>query len=136
MSSGHYRQAGNDLLRVVTLDRAFLPAYKSLGYIQLTLGKEDAAVKTLQKAIAIDPGYVDAYCVLSDAFMDLGRNDEALEMINKALELDPEGEEPHCKMAMYCLARGDFKRLRAEQEILQRLNPDLAGQIGSLFFEQ
>lgn len=134
MSSGNYRQAGGDFLRAAALDREFLSAYKNLGFVQLTMGREEDALKTLGRALEIDPEYVDAYCLLGDVHLDLGEYDKARAMIEKALELDPGGAEPHCKMAMYHLSMGDFPGLRKEYEILRTLHPSLASQIGGLFF--
>jgi len=134
LSLGNYRKAGLDLLRTIVLDPGCIQAYKHLGFVQFTLGKEDAALKTLRKALEIDPGYADIYCVLGDAYLDLGEFDKAREAFERALELDPDNPEPHSKIAMYYLSRGDMKGLKKEYEILKTLDADLAGQIGSLFF--
>ncbi|WP_294346453.1 tetratricopeptide repeat protein [Prosthecochloris sp.] len=136
MSTGNYRQAGQDFLRSVALDRDFLHAYKNLGFVQLTMGKEAAAVGTLERVLDIDPSYVDAYCLLGDVYIDMGEYGKARAAIEKALELEPDGAEPHCKMAMYCLSQGDFKGLKEQHLILKELDPSLALQIGGLFFDE
>jgi len=134
LSMSNFRKAGCDLLRTIVLDPAFLPAYKHLGFVQLTLGKVENAVKTLQKAIEIDPEYVDAYCVMGDAYLDLGEHEQAKEAFEAALRLEPDNPEPHCKIAMYYLSRGDMKGLKREYELLKTLDATMAEQIGSLFF--
>ncbi|MEI8032294.1 MAG: tetratricopeptide repeat protein [Chlorobiaceae bacterium] len=134
LSMSNFRKAGCDLLRTIALDPVRLEAYKHLGFVQLTLGKEEAALKTLQRALEIDPAYADAWCILGDAYMDLSEHDKAREAFLKALEIDPDGAEPHCKMAMYYVARGDMKGLKQEYELLKTLDRDMARQIGTLFF--
>jgi Tfp pilus assembly protein PilF len=134
ISMGGYRKAACDLLKTIVLDRGFMPAYKHLGFVQFTLGKEDAALKTLKKALEIDPDYAEIYCVLGDAYLDLGEFDQAKEAFEKALDLEPDNAEPHSKIAMYYLARGDMKGLKREYELLKTLDATLAEQIGSLFF--
>jgi tetratricopeptide (TPR) repeat protein len=132
LSIGEYRKAGTDLLFTVVLDRTFLPAYRHLGYVFLTMGREESAVKVLEAALRLDPDYVDALCVLGDVHMDLGENEKALDAFNKALSLQPENPEPHCKLAMYYLSRGDMAGLRAEFEVLKELDPSVAEQIAEL----
>jgi tetratricopeptide (TPR) repeat protein len=132
LSIGEYRKAGTDLLFTVVLDRTFLPAYRHLGYVFLTVGREESAVKVLEAALRLDPDFVDALCVLGDVHMDLGENEKALGAFNKALALQPDNPEPHCKLAMYYLSRGDMAGLRAEFEVLKELDPSVAEQIAEL----
>jgi tetratricopeptide (TPR) repeat protein len=134
IAMGVYRKAACDLLKTIVLDRGFMPAYKHLGFVQFTLGKEDAALKTLTRALEIDPDYAEIYCVLGDAYLDLGEHDKAKEAFEKALDLEPHNAEAHSKLAMYYLARGDMKGLKREYELLKTLDAALAEQIGSLFF--
>lgn len=134
ISMGVYRKAACDLLKTIVLDRGCMPAYKHLGFVQFTLGKEEAALKTLKRALEIDPDYVEIYCVLGDAYLDLGEYDKAKEAFEKALDLEPDNAEAHSKSAMYYLARGDMKGLKREYELLKTLDAALAEQIGSLFF--
>ena len=134
LSMGRYRKAACDLMKTIVLDPGFLQAYKHLGFVQFTLGKEDAALKTLGKALEIDPDYAEIYCVLGDAYLDQGEFEKAREAFEKALDLEPENAEPHSKIAMYYLARGDMKGLKREYELLKTLDAALAEQIGSLFF--
>ncbi len=72
LSMGVYRKAACDLLKTIVLDPGLMQAYKHLGFVQFTLGKEEAALKTLKKALEIDPEYAEIYCVLGDAYLDLG----------------------------------------------------------------
>ncbi|NTW52155.1 MAG: tetratricopeptide repeat protein [Chlorobiaceae bacterium] len=132
LSIGEYRKAGTDLLFTVVLDRSFLPAYRHLGYVFLTMGREESAVKILEAALRIDPEYVEALCVLGDVYMDLGKSEQSLEAFEKALRLNPANPEPHCKLAMYYLSRGDMAGLRAEFEVLKDLEPSVAAQIAEL----
>jgi tetratricopeptide (TPR) repeat protein len=134
LSMGVYRKAACDLMKTIVLDPGLILAYKHLGFVQFTLGKEEAALKTLKKALAIDPDYAEIYCVLGDAYLDLGEFEDAREAFEKALELEPGNPEPHSKIAMYYLSRGDMKGLKREYEILKTLDAALAEQIGSLFF--
>ena len=134
LSMGAYRKAACDLMKTIVLDRGFMQAYKHLGFVQFTLGKEEAALKTLKKALEIDPDYADIYCVLGDTYLDLGEFELAREAFEKALDLEPDNPEPHSKLAMYYLARGDMKWLKREYELLKTLDAALAEQIGSLFF--
>jgi tetratricopeptide (TPR) repeat protein len=132
LSNGEYRKAGTDLVFAVALDRTFLPAYRHLGFVLLTMGKELAAIRVLKAAIAIDPVYIDAWCVLGDVYMDLGESDKALEAFENALRLEPGNPEPHCKLAMYHLSKGDMKSLRREYEALREIEPGMAAQIAEL----
>lgn len=132
LSVGEYKKAGTDLAFAVVLDRNFLPAYRHLGFVLLTMGKELAAIRVLKAAIAIDPDFSDAWCVLGDVYLDLGEADKALEAFERALELDPRNPEPHCKLAMYYVSRGDMKGLKTEYEVLRELEPAMAAQIAEL----
>lgn len=134
LSMGVYRKAACDLLKTIVLDPGMMQAYKHLGFVQFTLGKEEAALKTLNKAIEIDPEYAEIYCVLGDTYLDLGEYESAKEAFEKALDLEPDNAEAHSKLAMYYVARGDMKGLKREYEILKQLDAALAEQIGSLFF--
>ncbi|TLU88005.1 MAG: tetratricopeptide repeat protein [Chlorobium sp.] len=135
IAMGIYRNAACDLLKAIVLEPGSLHAYKHLGFVQFMLGKEEAALKTLHKGLAINPDYTDIYCVLGDIHLDLGDFDKAREAFEKALALEPDKPEPHSKIAMYYLARGDMKGLKKEYDILKTLDAELAGQIGSLFFD-
>lgn len=132
LSTGEYRKAGTDLLFAIVLDPAFLPAYSHLGFVQLTMGREDAALRTLRTVLKIDPGFADAWCVLGDVHMDLGEHEQALEAFETALRLVPGNPEPHCKLAMYYLSRGDMTGLREQYELLKELDPSVADQISEL----
>lgn len=132
LSNGEYRKAGTDLAFAVALDRGFLPAYRHLGFVLLTMGKELAAIRVLKAAIAIDPAFVDAWCVLGDVYLDLGEGDKAFDAFERALGLDPRNPEPHCKLAMYYLSRGDMNGLRKEYEALREMEPDMAARIAEL----
>lgn len=134
LSMSNFRKAGCDLLKTIVLDPDCTQAYKHLGFVQFTLGKEEKALKTLKKGLEIDPGYTGIYCVLGDAYLDLGEVDQAKEAFDKAIELEPHNPEAHCKMAMYYLSRGDMKGLKREYELLKTLDAQLAEQIGTLFF--
>ena len=134
LATGNYRKAGCDLLKTIILDPGCMQAYKHLGFVQFTLGKEEMALKTLKKGLEIDPAHTGIYCVLGDAYLDLGEADKAKEAFEKALDLEPDNPEPQCKMAMYYLSRGDMKGLKREYEILINLDAALAEQIRSLFF--
>ncbi|ABB23616.1 tetratricopeptide repeat protein [Pelodictyon luteolum] len=131
-----YRKAGCELLRSIVLDRSFVPAWRHLGFVQLTLGKEEEALKTLRHALELDPAYAETWCVLGDVHLDLGEYDEARVAFDHALELEPDNPEPHRKLAMFHVSRGDMKSLRAEYELLKTLDADMAAQIGSLFFDE
>ncbi|NTU68481.1 MAG: tetratricopeptide repeat protein [Chlorobiaceae bacterium] len=132
LSNGEYQKAGTDLVFAVALDPAFMPAYRHLGFVLLTMGKELAAIKVLKAAIAIDRGFVDAWCVLGDVYLDLGEAEKALDAFETALSLEPGNPEPHCKLAMYHLSKGDMHGLRREYEVLRELDPCMAGQIAEL----
>lgn len=136
IAMGTYRKAGCDLLRTVVLDPVFVPGWSHLGFVQLTLGKEEAALKTLGRALELDPDSAETWCVLGDVQLDLGEYDEALKAFRRALELEPGSPEPHRKMAMYHVSRGDMKALRGEYEQLKTLDADMAAQIGNLFFDE
>ncbi|NTU58831.1 MAG: tetratricopeptide repeat protein [Chlorobiaceae bacterium] len=132
LSIGEYRKAGTDLLFTVVLDRSFLPAYRHLGYVFLTMGREESAVRILEAALRLDPDFLEAWCVLGDVYMDLGKSEKSLEAFETALRLDPGNPEPHCKLAMYYMSRGDMAGLRAEFEVLKELDPSVAEQIAEL----
>lgn len=135
LSMNNYRKAGCDFLRTIALDPDFLEAYKHLGFIQLTLGREEAALKTLKNALEKDPAHSGLYCVLGDVYLDIGEPDKAKDAFEKAFELAPEDAEPHCKLAMYYVSKGDMKGLKREYDILKDLDAVMAEQIGTLFFQ-
>lgn len=135
LSMSDYRKAGCDFLRTIVLDRDFIDAYRHLAFVQLTLGKEEAALKTLKSALARDSSDALLYCVLGDVYLDTGEWEQAREAFEKALDLEPRSAEPHCKLAMYYVSRGDMEGLKKEYEILKDLAPEMAGQIECLFFQ-
>ncbi|WP_292001930.1 tetratricopeptide repeat protein [Chlorobium sp.] len=135
LSMNNYSKAGCDFLRTIALDPDFLDAYKHLGFIQLTLGKEEAARKTLKTALEKDPSDAGLYCVLGDVYLDTGEPEKAKAAFEKAFELDPQSAEPHCKLAMYYVSKGDMKGLKKEYDLLRDLDPSMAAQIETLFFQ-
>lgn len=134
LSMSNFRQAGCDLLKTIALDSSHLEAYKNLGFIQLTLGKQDAALKTLKKALEIDSSYAGVYCVIGDTYLDLGEHEKAREAFDVAVQLEPDNAETHYKIAMYYISTGDMDGLRKEYDILKGLDATMAEQIGNLFF--
>ncbi|NTW46719.1 MAG: tetratricopeptide repeat protein [Chlorobaculum sp.] len=132
LSNGEYRRAGTDLVFTVALDPAQLEAYRHLGFVLLTMGKEESAIEVLEEALSRDPRFVEAWCLLADVHMDLGEHDKALEALDKAHELQPGNAEVHCKLAMYYMSRGDMRGLRAEYEVLREIEPEVAAQIADL----
>lgn len=134
LSMSNFRKAGCDLLKTIAVDPGFLEAYKHLGFVQLTLGKEEEALKTLEKALKIDPGYAGVYGVIGDTWLDLGEYEKAKEAFESALRLEPGSAEAHYKIAMYYLSRGDMTGLKKEYETLKTLDAEMAEQIGSLYF--
>jgi tetratricopeptide (TPR) repeat protein len=132
LSNGEYRRAGTDLAFTIALDRTQLQAYRHLGFVLLTMGKEESAIEVLEEALRRDPRFVEAWCVLADVHMDLGEHDKALNALDKALSLQPGNAEVHCKLAMYYMSRGDMRGLRAEYEVLRELEPAVAAQIAEL----
>jgi Tfp pilus assembly protein PilF len=73
--------------------------------------------------------------VLGDVYLDTGEPGKAKDAFEKAYELDPQGAEPHCKLAMYYVSQGDIKGLKKEYDILKDLDPSMAAQIETLFFQ-
>ncbi len=135
LALGSYRKAACDLMKTIVLDPEFLHAYKHLSFVQFMLGKDDSAMKTIEKGLRIDPHYAALYCIMGDAYLDQGELDKAKEAFDKALALEPDNAEPHSKIAMYYVAKGDMKSLKLEYEMLKTLDAALAEQIGALFFD-
>ncbi len=78
------------------------------GWIQLKLGKADAALSEFDKAVAKDGKLAAARTGCGDALLELGRGPEARAAFEKARELDPADAVIVLKLALVVAVEGDL----------------------------
>jgi protein O-GlcNAc transferase len=96
--TGNPRVAEGFLKRAVAADPKFELAYASLGAVQLTMERLDAAIDSLNKAVALDSSFAEAYQTLADALTRAGRTAEAAGAWRRLTEIQPDEPDAYAHL--------------------------------------
>ena len=106
------------LNEAVRLDKNFAPAYNSIGYANMALGKypdADAAFKTYIKLIPNNPNPYDSY---AEFLMRTGKYDDSIKQYSMALAKDPTFVPSYRGMGNDYAYKGDFAKSRAMYQMM------------------
>ncbi len=101
-------------------------------------GKNEEAIKIIDKAIAINPNFAQAYNKKGDFLFKLGRIKEALDCYLKSKELNPEIQNNYYDLGRTYLLLGDYDNSLANFQHAYEMKPqeDIHAFIGKIYFDQ
>jgi regulator of sirC expression with transglutaminase-like and TPR domain len=86
---GNYRQAIEDLNRVIEIKPGYAEVYINRGAAYNGLGNYKQAIEDCDRAIKIKPGYAEAYTNRGNAYYGLGNYRQAIEDYDRAIKIKP-----------------------------------------------
>jgi tetratricopeptide (TPR) repeat protein len=107
------RLAASDLMRVLGNDPA--TAYLNFGLVLLAAGRNELAVKALERGLAYDEENSQIALVLAETLLKLNKGDQALALVDRSIRRQPQGVEAYELLAKV------LKALKREPEITPRL---------------
>lgn len=101
-------------------------------------GKNEEALKVIDKAIKIKPDFAQAYNKKGDFLFKLGRIKEALDCYLKSKELNSNIQNNYYDLGRSYLMLGDYPNALENFKIANRMKPqtDIHAFIGKIYFEQ
>jgi len=121
LQAGRYRDAHDELERVVAGHPEFAEAQRLLGGCKAALGDMAGAEAPLRRALALDPNWAPTLTTLGELLLNLGRVAEAEPLLQRAATRDPRAA---LVFARHCNDR------RRPQEALAAVAPFIAkGQV-------
>jgi len=87
-------------LRATSLAPASFDWWYLLGCVQVSAGKREAAIKSLEKALTFQPDYQPGRIKLAEVLLDLGQANRSTETFREVLKTDPDSP-----LALYGLGR-------------------------------
>ncbi len=103
-----------------------LPAvWYSIGDIQLSLQRGDAATKSFLKSIEVDPTTTDAYADLATIYIDQGNDTAALKILERGLAENPFAADLLAAQAMIYISKGDLRKAEESIEEAEESGSDM-----------
>ncbi len=95
------------------------------------LGKNDEAIKALQKAVTLKPRDANAYFTLGNIYSELERYEKAIESYKKAVKIKPTFAEAryHLGVAYVELSKKSLDLARKEYNVLKKSDKDFASDL-------
>lgn len=124
--AGRSEQAVQLLVRQIALNRNDASAWYWLGYAQVTLGRPDEAIATLQQTQRLsprDPYLNGIFVVTAAALLHLGRDREALEWAQRSVLERPSHAVAHSWVAAAAANLGEMETARAALAEFRRQLP-------------
>jgi len=100
-----------------------------LGLAELALNRAEAAAAQFKEAIRLDPKMAGAHVNLCAAYNGLGQHSEAINACKEGLRLNPSLTAGHYQLGFAYLKSGDIVAAKAQQHILESLDPDIAKRL-------
>ena len=108
-------------------------AYFNLGLAELESDQTQKARSSFQDAIRLEPTMAGAHVNLGAVYNKLGSHADAIKAAQAGLRINPKSAAGHYHLAVAYLKTGQIQRARAEQRLLEPLNPELAKELSQLF---
>ena len=102
-----------------------------LGVTLMHAGQMEAAARQLEEAVRLDPHHAAALTNLALAVSALGRPAEAIPYFHRAIQVNPTDPLSRFGLARAYLAVGNGSAAQEQVEVLHRLDPRLAGELGA-----
>ena len=128
-NTDRWPEAREALQRAVALRGDDAEAHYRLGRALTKLGRPREAREEYARAVQLQPAHEAAQLNLGLACVDLGLREEAIEAFRRAVRLRPDRAPARFNLALALLAAGDPAGARAEQRVLEDLDPNLAAQL-------
>ena len=102
------------------------------------MGKNEEAMKAVDKAIELDPNFAEAYNKKGDFYFKAGKVKEALECYLKSKELNPNIQNNYYDLGRSYLVLGDYDNALENFRTALKMKPqtDIHAFIGKILFEQ
>jgi tetratricopeptide (TPR) repeat protein len=107
-------------------------AYYNIGNADADLGQFPDAIENYKQAITLDPTLSKPHNNLGLAYAALGRPREATAEFGEAARLKPDYAEAHYNLGVAYLQAGRRQDARKQQQILKKLDSELAGKLAAL----
>lgn len=104
-------------------------AWNLLGESQRKAGQPGQAVRTLERASSVGRTSFVTFFFLGEAYRDSRRLDRAIPAYRETTRLAPEFAQGWFELGAACIRSGDREDVAAALGHLQKLNPDLAGEL-------
>ena len=118
---GRFREAADELRRVVAARRDDPYAHRDLGIASRQLGELEAAVHHLSEALSIKDDLAEARLELGLVLLDLDRGDEATEQFRRVARELPAEARPAALLGVALARRGDFDEALRQFELAAAL---------------
>lgn len=126
VNQGDYLEALKYLSKAVEITPDYR-AYYFIGVSKGKLGDWEGAIEFLSKANELKPDFAEALSAKARALYELKRYDEALASAQSAIQANPHYHNAHVVLGMIYHAKGDMESYQREVELLESVNPGLAG---------
>lgn len=114
-----FRGALESYRRAIALNPNFATAYQRYGWLLLSMGKRDDALRAMRKAVELDPLSKVHNAALGVALVFSHRYDEAIKYYQRTLELDPALAGMHINLGDAFMDKGMSREAIAEYEKLK-----------------
>jgi Flp pilus assembly protein TadD len=128
---GRLQQEADEYSNSIRLDPEHSAAYNNLGVVYIALKRYADAVVALSRAVRLSPGSAESRANLGVAYADLGQLEEGATALREAVRLAPDSPKAHYALGVVLAAEGDSRGAAAEQQLLERLDPQRARQLAS-----
>lgn len=132
---GKLKEAIEEYKKVIELaqkDDPKLLAYYNMGNAYADLGEYQNAIDSYKEAIKLDAELSKPHNNLGLAYAALGKLDEAAAEFAEAVQLRPSYAEAHYNLGVAYLQLGRKQDAQEQQQILTKLDPQLAAKLGTL----
>jgi tetratricopeptide (TPR) repeat protein len=103
----HLPEAAEALDKAIKLDPRSSYLRMIMAELQLALGDEKQAVRSVEDALIQDPDYIDAHLLLGSLLLNRQDFKGAIQHLNRAVELDPTQEKIYLQLAVAYVRVGD-----------------------------
>ena len=129
MLKKEYKEAIELLKKAIELNPEFSEAYYNLGISYERLGKHKDAIKMLKKTIELSPDDPNAYYALGYAYYQKKKYKKAIDAFEHTVSLQPENAFAFKKLGSSYLKVGKKDKAREQQQILEKLDRQLAEEL-------
>jgi len=131
-SLGNYLEAVESYGRALQIRPDSAALHLSLGLALSNAGQYEKAMQAFQRARELDPSVSDKQILTGKAYLEDGMCAQAIESLKGAVLADQEHAQAYFNLGRAYLRAGDKALAIEQQQILQRLDPRLADELGQL----
>jgi tetratricopeptide (TPR) repeat protein len=128
-SRGLYAEAIESYHVALKIRPSSAELHLSLGLALSNSGRYEEAVQAFQKARELDPSISETQVLTGKAYLEEGMCAQAIECLEGAVAIEQGHAQAHYNLGRAYLRVGDKALAAEQQEVLQRLNPQLADKL-------